>query len=92
MGLGIVNSLFSMVSFSVWAHTKQVGKEAENAKVSVRNICRDAIDQAKKAEKAKEITEDELHTLEKDIQKVTDDSVKNIDKLAANKEKELLEV
>ena len=45
-----------------------------------------------KAEKAKEITEDELHTLEKDIQKVTDDSVKNIDKLAATKEKELLEV
>ena len=71
---------------------KQVGKEAESAKVSVRNIRRDAIDQAKKAEKAKEITEDELHTLEKDIQKVTDDSVKNIDKLAANKEKELLEV
>ena len=34
----------------------------------------------------------ELHTLEKDIQKVTDDSVKNIDKLAATKEKELLEV
>ena len=71
---------------------KQVGKEAESAKVSVRNIRRDAIDQAKKAEKAKEITEDELHTIEKDIQKVTDDSVKNIDKLAANKEKELLEV
>mgnify|MGYP000849237840 CR=1 FL=1 len=71
---------------------KQVGKEAESAKVSVRNIRRDAIDQAKKAEKAKEITEDELHTLEKDIQKVTDESVKNIDKLAANKEKELLEV
>ena len=72
--------------------TAKEGKEAESAKVSVRNIRRDAIDQAKKAEKAKEITEDELHTLEKDIQKVTDDSVKNIDKLAANKEKELLEV
>lgn len=71
---------------------KQVGKEAENAKISVRNIRRDAIDGLKKLEKAKEITEDELHTLEKDVQKITDDSVKNIDQIAKDKEQELLDV
>ena len=46
----------------------------------------------KKQEKAKEITEDELKTLEKDIQKATDDAVKHIDDMTANKEKEILEV
>lgn len=71
---------------------KQVGKEAEQAKVGIRNIRRDAIDALKKAEKAKEITEDELHTFEKDVQKVTDASVKNIDAIAAEKEKELLDI
>ena len=68
---------------------KQVGKDA---KVSVRNIRRDAIEHLKKAEKNKEITEDDLRGYEKDIQKLTDDSVKNIDHLAQVKEKELLEV
>ena len=71
---------------------KEVKKVGENAKVAVRNIRRDAMDEAKKQEKAKEITEDELKTLEKDIQKVTDDAVKHIDDMTANKEKELLEV
>ena len=65
---------------------------AEGAKVSVRNIRRDAIEHLKKAEKNKEITEDDLRGYEKDIQKLTDDSVKNIDHLAQVKEKELLEV
>ena len=71
---------------------KQVGKEAEGAKISVRNIRRDAIDGLKKLEKSKEITEDELRTLEKDVQKLTDDSVKNIDNIAKDKEQELLDV
>lgn len=71
---------------------KQVGKEAEQAKVSIRNIRRDVIDGLKKAEKNKEITEDDLRTLEKDVQKLTDDSVKHIDQIAAEKEKELLDV
>ena len=44
---------------------KEVKKVGENAKVAVRNIRRDAMDEAKKQEKAKEITEDELKTLEK---------------------------
>ena len=72
--------------------SKTVGKDLEDAKIAIRNIRRDAIDETKKAEKAKEITEDELKTLEKDIQKVTDDAVKHIDDMTANKEKELLEV
>ena len=70
---------------------KTVGKEQEGAKVRVRNIRRDAIDHAKKAEKNKEITEDDLKGLEKDIQKLTDDFVKEIEKLTAEKEKEILE-
>ena len=70
---------------------KTVGKEQEGAKVRVRNIRRDAIDHAKKAEKNNEITEDDLKGLEKDIQKLTDDFVKEIEKLTAEKEKEILE-
>ena len=71
---------------------KEVKKVGDNAKVAIRNIRRDAMDEAKKQEKIKEITEDELKSLEKDIQKVTDEAVKHIDSMTANKEKELLEV
>ncbi|KXT76023.1 ribosome recycling factor [Streptococcus sp. DD12] len=71
---------------------KEVKKVGENAKVAIRNIRRDAMDEAKKQEKAKEITEDQLKGLEKDIQKATDEAVKHIDTMTANKEKELLEV
>lgn len=71
---------------------KDVKKVAEGAKVAVRNIRRDAIDTAKKLEKDKEITEDELRGLEKDIQDITDKSVENIDKLIKEKETELLDV
>ncbi|MGT2926665.1 ribosome recycling factor [Streptococcus cuniculipharyngis] len=71
---------------------KDVKKVGENAKVAIRNIRRDAMDEAKKQEKNKEITEDELKVLEKDIQKATDEAVKHIDQMTANKEKELLEV
>ncbi|MFD1899806.1 ribosome recycling factor [Enterococcus termitis] len=71
---------------------KDVKKAAENAKIAVRNIRRDAIDDLKKQQKNNEITEDELRNLEKEAQKLTDDSVKNIDTITADKEKELLEV
>ncbi|MDY3824499.1 MULTISPECIES: ribosome recycling factor [unclassified Streptococcus] len=71
---------------------KDVKKVGENAKVAIRNIRRDAMDEAKKQEKNKEITEDELKALEKEIQKATDEAVKHIDGMTANKEKELLEV
>lgn len=71
---------------------KEVKKLAETAKVAVRNIRRDAMEELKKQEKKNEITEDELRGLEKDVQKLTDDSVKNIDGITSEKEKELLEV
>lgn len=70
---------------------KKVGKEAENAKVSVRNIRRDAMEELKKSEKNSDITEDELRVYEKDVQTLTDKSVEELDKIAAEKEKELLD-
>ena len=71
---------------------KEVKKEAEQAKVAIRNIRRDAIDEYKKQQKNSEITEDDLRTAEKDIQDLTDKSIKELDKIASDKEKELLEV
>ena len=71
---------------------KQIRKYAENGKVAVRNIRRDAMDAFKKQEKKSEITEDEMKQAEKDLQKLTDDSCKKIDELLAKKEKELMAV
>lgn len=71
---------------------KEVKKVGENAKIALRNIRRDAMDEAKKQEKAKEITEDQLKALEKDIQKATDDAVKKVDNMTSEKEQELLTV
>lgn len=68
--------------------TKEVKAEAEKAKVAVRNVRRDALDQAKK----EELSEDELRKIDKDIQGLTDDGVKNIEKIAASKEEELLTI
>ena len=70
---------------------KDVKKEAENAKIAIRNIRRDAIDEYKKQQKNGDITEDDLRGLEKDVQTLTDNSIKEVDKIAADKEKELLE-
>ena len=72
--------------------TKLVGKYAEEAKVSIRNIRRDAMEDIKKAEKAKEISEDDRKTYEEDIQKLTDKYIKYVDGVAADKEKELMEI
>lgn len=71
---------------------KQVGKEAENAKISIRNIRRDSIDSLKKAEKNGDLTKDDLRDFEEEVQKLTDSSVAAIDKLSAEKEKEILDV
>ena len=71
---------------------KQIHKYGESGKVAIRNIRRDAMDYFKKMEKKSEITEDELKTAEKDLQKMTDDSCKKIDELLAKKEKELMAV
>jgi len=70
---------------------KQVGKEAENAKVAIRNIRRDEMDSLKKAEKAGDLTEDDLREYEEEIQKLTNASVKAVDKLSEEKEKEIIE-
>ena len=71
---------------------KQIHKYSEGGKVAVRNIRRDAMDHFKKLEKKSEITEDEMKQVEKDLQKLTDDSCTKIDELLAKKEKELLAV
>ncbi len=72
--------------------TKTVKKLGEDSKVALRNERRTAIDQLKKMEKSKEITEDELTSGEKDIQKMIDDKVAEIDTLVSNKSEEILEV
>ena len=71
---------------------KQTKKYAEESKVAIRNIRRDAIDKFKKQQKASEITEDDYKIAEKDLQKLTDDFIKEIDKIAEKKEKELTEI
>ena len=72
--------------------TKQVRKYAEDAKVAVRNLRRDAVDYVKKAQKKGELTEDDQKKAEKDIQDLTDKHVKKIDEMCAKKEKELMEI
>jgi len=71
---------------------KQVTKYAEDAKVAIRNIRRDAMEDFKGQKKRSEITEDDLKDTEKDLQKLTDDYIKEIDKLTQKKEKELSEI
>ena len=71
---------------------KGVKKTGEDTKVAIRNIRRDGVDHFKKAQKASEITEDELKSLEKDMQDLTDKACKQIDEEVVKKEKELLEV
>lgn len=68
---------------------KQVGKLAEEGKIAVRNVRREAMDSLKKQEKNGDITEDEQRSLGKQVQKVTDDSTKRIDQLADEKRKEI---
>ncbi|MBQ1280769.1 MAG: ribosome recycling factor [Oscillospiraceae bacterium] len=72
--------------------TKQVRKYAEDSKVAIRNIRREAVDTFKKLQKKSEITEDDLKKTEKDIQDLTDKYVKKIDELCAAKEKELMAI
>lgn len=71
---------------------KSVSKKAEDAKVGVRNVRRDAMDAFKKQEKNGEITEDDLKGIEKDIQKLTDQFTKRIEDEAKAKEKEILAI
>ena len=71
---------------------KDVKKLAEDSRIAVRSIRRDGIDKVKKMEKASEITEDDLKIAEKKLQDLTDKYIKNIDKLADEKEKEIMAI
>lgn len=71
---------------------KTIGKKAEDARVAVRNIRRDANDAIKKLEKEKVATEDDSKKAQEDMQKVTDKYIKEIDNTMAAKEKEIMEV
>ena len=71
---------------------KQTKKYGEESKVAIRNIRRDAIEKFKKQQKSSEMTEDDYKIAEKDIQKLTDDYIKEIDKITEKKEKELTEI
>ncbi len=71
---------------------KTVRKTAEDAKVAMRSIRRDSMDKIKKMEKASEITEDDLRDGEEELQDVTDEFIKKVDEVCAEKEKEIMEI
>ena len=71
---------------------KQLHKDTEDFRLTVRNHRRDAIDVLKKQQKDKEISEDDLHKGQENVQKVTDKYIAQIDTLLADKEKEMMEV
>lgn len=71
---------------------KQIHKYAENGKVAIRNIRRDAMEKFKAMKKKSELTEDDLKELEEAMQKLTDKRCKEIDDLTAKKEAELMAV
>ena len=72
--------------------TKLVHKGAEDSRVAIRNLRRDANEVLKKAEKDKPASEDEVKKAQEDIQKLTDKYIKEVDQVMAAKEKEIMEV
>lgn len=71
---------------------KVAGKYAEAARIAVRNVRRDAMDQLKKLEKDHVISQDEHKRLGEDVQKITDDHVKKVDDAVRHKEEEIMQV
>ena len=71
---------------------KQAGKYAEEGRVAIRNVRRDGMDFAKKQEKSGDLSEDEARDLQDQVQKLTDQYIKNIDKTLDDKEKEIMKV
>ncbi len=71
---------------------KEVKATAENSKVAIRNIRRDAIEKLKTMKKNSEITEDDLKYGETEVQKITDDFIKQVDAVASAKEAEIMEI
>ncbi|MBR3767191.1 MAG: ribosome recycling factor [Clostridia bacterium] len=74
------------------ALVKDVKSTAENSKVAIRNIRRDALEKLKTMKKNSEITEDDLKYGEGEVQKITDDFIKQVDSVAAAKEAEIMEI
>ena len=74
------------------ALTKDVKSLAEGSKVAVRNIRRDAIEKLKAMKKAGDLTEDDLSDAEKEVQKLTDDFIKQVDGVAEKKEEEIMAI
>ena len=71
---------------------KQVSKICEESKIAVRNVRRDALDKLKAKKKNSEITEDDLKEAEKNVQKLTDKFIENIDEVGADKDKEIMSI
>jgi ribosome recycling factor len=71
---------------------KAVKKKAEEAKVSIRNIRRDANEELKKLEREKHLSEDEVKKSQEDTQKITDSFIAKVDEVLGYKEKEIMEV
>ena len=71
---------------------KEVAKMGEDAKVAIRNARRDANDEAKKLNKAGELSDDDLKAEEEDIQKTTDKYIKQIDEMVAVKTNEIMTI
>ena len=71
---------------------KEIKKIAEEAKVAIRAIRRDGIDEAKAKQKNSEITEDELKSAEAEIQKITDKNIEKVDKILSDKENEVMSI
>ena len=70
---------------------KLVKKMAEECRVAIRNIRRDAIERFKTMKKDKEISEDQFFKLQDEVQKITDDHIKKVDEILEKKEKEIME-
>lgn len=71
---------------------KVVKKKAEDAKIAIRNIRRDTIDELKKLEKEKHLSEDDVKRSQDEIQKITDSYITKVDEVLSHKEKEIMEV
>ncbi|MDO6426732.1 ribosome recycling factor [Thalassotalea sp. 1_MG-2023] len=71
---------------------KVVKGEGENGKIAIRNIRRDANSDIKSLNKEKEISDDEMHQSEDEVQKITDIYIKQVDEILADKEAELMEI
>ena len=71
---------------------KVAGKYAEQQKIAIRNVRRDAMDDLKKAEKDNVITQDEHRRMDVEVQKLTDDAVKRVDEALKTKEQEIMQV